>query len=69
MNYKSIEKKDYLSQYEVTLDKNAIENIISEKIIEKQETFEVSGFRKGKVPATIIKSNIQLCQFIYPVWP
>jgi len=58
MNYKSIEKKDYISQYEVTLDKTDIENIISEKILEKQETFEVSGFRKGKVPTTIIKSKI-----------
>ena len=58
MNYKSIEKKDHLSQYEVSLDKVTIENIISNKILQKQETFEVSGFRKGKVPTSIIKSKI-----------
>jgi trigger factor len=58
MNYKSIEKKDHLSQYEVSLDKVTIENIISDKILKKQETFEVSGFRKGKVPASIIKSKV-----------
>ena len=58
MNYKSIEKKDHLSQYEVSLDKVTIENIISDKILQKQETFEVSGFRKGKVPTSIIKSKI-----------
>ena len=58
MNYKSIEKKDHLSQYEVSLDKVTIENIISNKILLKQETFEVSGFRKGKVPTSIIKSKI-----------
>ena len=58
MNYKSIEKKDHLSQYEVSLDKVSIENIISNKILLKQETFEVSGFRKGKVPTSIIKSKI-----------
>ena len=58
MNYKSIEKKDHLSQYEVSLDKVTIENIISDKILQKQETFEVSGFRKGKVPTGIIKSKI-----------
>jgi len=58
MNYKSIEKKDHLSQYEVSLDKVSIENIISDKILQKQETFEVSGFRKGKVPTSIIKSKI-----------
>jgi trigger factor len=58
MNYKSIEKKDHLSQYEVNLDKVSIENIISNKILLKQETFEVSGFRKGKVPTSIIKSKI-----------
>jgi len=58
MNYKSIEKKDHISLYEVSLDKVIIENIISDKILKKQETFEVSGFRKGKVPASIIKSKV-----------
>ena len=58
MNYKSIEKKDHVSLYEVSLDKVIIENIISDKILKKQETFEVSGFRKGKVPASIIKSKV-----------
>ncbi|MDC0861115.1 trigger factor [Alphaproteobacteria bacterium] len=58
MNYKSIEKKDHLSLYEVSLDKTVIENIISDKILKKQETFEVSGFRKGKVPTSIIKSKV-----------
>ncbi|MAV82606.1 MAG: hypothetical protein CMI90_03980 [Pelagibacteraceae bacterium] len=60
MNYKSISKKQHQSQFDVSLDKKEIESIISKKILEKQPTFEVSGFRKGKVPTNIIKSKIGL---------
>ena len=58
MNYKNIEKKEYKSSFEVSLDQDTITKIIDEKINEKQPTFEIAGFRKGKVPINIIKSKI-----------
>ena len=58
MNYKNIEKKEYKSSFEVSLDQDSITKIIDEKINEKQPTFEIAGFRKGKVPINIIKSKI-----------
>ena len=58
MNYKNIEKKDYKSSFEVSLDQDSITKIIDKKITEKQPTFEIAGFRKGKVPINIIKSKI-----------
>ena len=58
MNYKNIEKKDYKSSFEVSLDQESISKIIDQKITEKQPTFEIAGFRKGKVPINIIKSKI-----------
>ena len=58
MNYKNIEKKDYKSSFEVSIDQDSITKIIDKKINEKQPTFEIAGFRKGKVPINIIKSKI-----------
>ena len=58
MEYKNIEKKDYKSSFEVSLDKDLIAKVIDQKITEKQPTFEIAGFRKGKVPINIIKSKI-----------
>ena len=58
MNYKNIEKKDYKSSFEVSLDQESITKIIDQKITEKQPAFEIAGFRKGKVPINIIKSKI-----------
>ena len=58
MEYKNIEKKDYKSSFEVSLDQASITKIIDQKISEKQSTFEIAGFRKGKVPINIIKSKI-----------
>ena len=58
MNYKNIEKKDYKSSFEVSLNQESITKIIDQKITEKQPTFEIAGFRKGKVPINIIKSKI-----------
>ncbi len=58
MNYKNIEKKDHKSSFEVSLDQTSIGKIIDQKILEKQPTFEIAGFRKGKVPINIIKSKI-----------
>ena len=58
MNYKNIEKKDHKSSFEVSLDKDVIAKVIDQKITEKQPTFEIAGFRKGKVPISIIKSKI-----------
>ena len=58
MNYKNTEKKEYKSSFEVSLDQDSIAKIIDEKINEKQPTFEIAGFRKGKVPINIIKSKI-----------
>ncbi len=58
MEYKNTEKKDYKSSYEVSLDQSAIAKVIDQKITEKQPTFEIAGFRKGKVPINIIKSKI-----------
>ena len=58
MEYKNIEKKDYKSSFEVSLDQNSITKVIDQKITEKQPTFEIAGFRKGKVPINIIKSKI-----------
>ena len=58
MEYKNIEKKDYKSSFEVSLDKDLIAKVIDKKITEKQPTFEIAGFRKGKVPINIIKSKI-----------
>ena len=58
MEYKNTEKKDYKSSFEVSLDKDLIAKVIDQKITEKQPTFEIAGFRKGKVPINIIKSNI-----------
>lgn len=58
MNYKNIEKKEYKSSFEVSLDQDSITKIIDKKINEKQPTFEIAGFRKGKVPINIIKSKI-----------
>jgi trigger factor len=58
MNYKNIEKKEYKSSFEVSLDQDSVTKIIDEKINEKQPTFEIAGFRKGKVPINIIKSKI-----------
>ena len=58
MNYKNIEKKDYKSSFEVSLNQDSITKIIDQKITEKQPTFEIAGFRKGKVPINIIKSKI-----------
>ena len=52
MDYKNIEKKSYKSSFEVSLDQSAIAKIIDEKISEKQPTFEIAGFRKGKVPVS-----------------
>ena len=58
MQYKNIETKNYKSSFEVSLDQEAIGKIIDQKINEKQPTFEIAGFRKGKVPLNIIKSKI-----------
>ena len=58
MEYKNTEKKDYKSSFEVSLDKDLIAKVIDQKITEKQPTFEIAGFRKGKVPISIIKSKI-----------
>ena len=58
MEYKNTEKKDYKSSFEVSLDKDLIAKFIDQKITEKQPTFEIAGFRKGKVPINIIKSKI-----------
>lgn len=58
MEYKNTEKKDYKSSFEVSLDQNSITKVIDQKITEKQPTFEIAGFRKGKVPVSIIKSKI-----------
>ena len=58
MDYKSIEKNNYKSSFEVSLNKDAIAKIVDQKISEKQPTFEIAGFRKGKVPVSIIKSKI-----------
>ena len=58
MEYKNTEKKDYKSSFEVSLDQNLIAKVIDQKITEKQPTFEIAGFRKGKVPINIIKSKI-----------
>ena len=58
MEYKNTEKKDYKSSFEVSLDKDVIAKVIDQKITEKQPTFEIAGFRKGKVPISIIKSKI-----------
>ncbi len=58
MNYKNIEKKDYKSSFEVSLDPKSIQELVDQKITEKQSTFEIAGFRKGKVPLNIIKSKV-----------
>ena len=58
MQYKNIETKNHKSSFEVSLDQDAIGKIIDQKINEKQPTFEIAGFRKGKVPLNIIKSKI-----------
>ena len=58
MNYKNIEKKDYKSSFEVSLDPKSIQELVDLKITEKQSTFEIAGFRKGKVPLNIIKSKV-----------
>ena len=58
MDYKNIEKNNYKSSFEVSLDQDAISKIIDQKILDKQPTFEIAGFRKGKVPINIIKSKI-----------
>ena len=58
MDYKSIEKNNYKSSFEVSLNKDVIAKIVDQKISEKQPTFEIAGFRKGKVPVSIIKSKI-----------
>ncbi|MFL2533615.1 MAG: trigger factor [Alphaproteobacteria bacterium] len=58
MEYKNTEKKDYKSSFEVSLDKDVIAKVIDQKITKKQPTFEIAGFRKGKVPISIIKSKI-----------
>jgi len=58
MNYKNIEKKDYKSSFEVSLDPKSIQDLVDQKITEKQSTFEIAGFRKGKVPLNIIKSKV-----------
>ena len=58
MEYKNTEKKDYKSSFEVSLDQDLIAKVIDQKITEKQPTFEIAGFRKGKVPINIIKSKI-----------
>ena len=58
MQYKNIETKKHKSSFDVSLDQEAISKIIDQKITEKQPTFEIAGFRKGKVPLNIIKSKI-----------
>ena len=58
MQYKNIETQNHKSSFEVSLDQEAISKIIDQKITEKQPTFEIAGFRKGKVPLSIIKSKI-----------
>ena len=58
MNYKNIEKKDHKSSFEVSLDQKIISEIIDQKISDKQPSFEIAGFRKGKVPINIVKSKI-----------
>jgi len=58
VNYKNIEKKDYKSSFEVSLDHKSIQDLVDQKITEKQSTFEIAGFRKGKVPLNIIKSKV-----------
>ncbi len=58
MQYKNIETKNHKSSFEVSLDQDAITKIIDQKITEKQPSFEIAGFRKGKVPLNIIKSKI-----------
>ena len=55
MQYKNIETKNHKSSFEVSLDQEAISKIIDQKITEKQPTFEIAGFRKGKVPLSLLK--------------
>ncbi len=58
MEYKNIEKNNFKSSFEVSLDQVAINKIIDQKVLDKQPSFEIAGFRKGKVPVNIIKSKI-----------
>ncbi len=58
MEYKNIEKNNFKSSFEVSLDQVAINKIIDQKVLDKQPSFEIAGFRKGKVPVSIIKSKI-----------
>ena len=58
MEYKSTEKNNYKSSFDVSLNQDDIAKIVNQKISEKQPTFEIAGFRKGKVPVSIIKSKI-----------
>ncbi len=58
MEYKNIEKNNFKSSFEVSLDQIAIGKIIDQKVLDKQPSFEIAGFRKGKVPVNIIKSKI-----------
>ena len=53
MEYKNIEKNNFKSSFEVSLDQKAIGKIIDQKVLDKQPSFEIAGFRKGKVPVNL----------------
>ena len=54
MDYKNIEKNNYKSSFEVSLDQVAINKIIDQKVLDKQPSFEIAGFRMCKVPFNLI---------------
>ena len=43
--------------YNILLTANQLEESVQGKLIEAQPTFEMKGFRKGKVPMSLLKKQ------------
>ena len=55
MDFKEIENKKLVRSYEFTIKQSLIDQKVDEKLENARPTFQMKGFRKGKVPISLLK--------------
>jgi|GEM_PF-1831587 len=58
MNITNIENVGTLRKYLVKIPSDEIKNIVESKLLEKAKTFQLAGFRTGKVPIAIVRNQL-----------
>ena len=58
MKFKEIENKKLRRKYEFVLKASELEKEVNEKLEQERPNVQMKGFRKGKVPESIVKKNI-----------